>query len=280
MSAFVLKLIAMATMLLDHMAASCFYHWGIGHIRVELLGNNSLYLIGRMIGRIAFPIFCFLIVEGVHYTKDWKKYGGRLAVLALLSEIPFDFGLHGLQLDRIRQTADFGHQNVFFTLLLGMLAVQFLKGTGRFLYRLRSRDGEIFNGLSGRFLWGLLCILRYALWVTVVLCLGWFAKFRLHSDYGMGGVVMISVMGLIYEPWEDWLPFLPRWVIRVVFCGLGLWACCEILGSSLEYYGMASLIAIGFYNGKKGYSKKSMQYAFYFFYPVHLMALGALAMFT
>lgn len=288
MSSVVLKLIAMITMLIDHTAASCFRLWGISGIPVPFLDGITLYWLGRIIGRIAFPIYCFLIAEGVHHTRDWKRYGLRLLILALLSEIPFDFGLHGLRANlgqpdvpgQLWSSADWKHQNVFFTLLLGMLAVQFLKATQQMLVRYRKKqsgdqEGRPAAGLSVRL--AALGAVRYAAWAGLTFGLGYLAKYVLHTDYGMGGVVMISMMGLIYEYWEDFVPWLPRWIIRTAICGLALWSCCQILGSSVEIYGMAALLPIALYNGKKGYSGKPLQYGFYLFYPVHLLVLGVLA---
>ena len=93
MSAFALKIIAMVTMFIDHLFASCIDPYGVDvwNISRHIVPGTgtTLYWIGRMIGRIAFPIFCFQIVEGVRYTKNWKRYMARLALLALISEIPF-----------------------------------------------------------------------------------------------------------------------------------------------------------------------------------------------
>ena len=72
-----LKLVACVTMLMDHIGA-------------VLLPQ---YLFLRYIGRIAFPIYCFLLAEGVHYTNNPKKYCLRLGVGTMLSEIPFDLAL-------------------------------------------------------------------------------------------------------------------------------------------------------------------------------------------
>lgn len=97
MSAFALKIIAMVTMFIDHLFASCIDPYGVDvwNISRHIVPGTgtTLYWIGRMIGRIAFPIFCFQIVEGVRYTKNWKRYMARLALLALISEIPFDLAI-------------------------------------------------------------------------------------------------------------------------------------------------------------------------------------------
>ena len=125
MSAFALKIIAMVTMFIDHLFASCIDPYGVDvwNISRHIVPGTgtTLYWIGRMIGRIAFPIFCFQIVEGVRYTKNWKRYMARLALLALISEIPFDFGIKNFY----RLTCL--HKMYFFTLLFGMMIVTFMK---------------------------------------------------------------------------------------------------------------------------------------------------------
>lgn len=94
----VLKLIACVAMLLDHIGA-------------VLIPGNGL----RIIGRLAFPIYCFLLVEGVAHTHDLKKYGQRLLLGALLSEVPFDYLFYG--------GINWQHQSVMLTLLIGFLMI-------------------------------------------------------------------------------------------------------------------------------------------------------------
>lgn len=286
MSSMVLKLIAVITMLLDHVASSCFQPWGISRIRIESLDwlrdGMTLYWLARLIGRIAFPIYCFLIVEGVAHTRNWKKYAVRLGILALISEIPFDFGLHDLRVNLARphvwtqfvENSDWLHQNVFFTLLLGMFAVQFLRSSQKVIVRIQKKRQAAQRSfdLPVCLLW----LLRYAVWAVLTLGLAYIAENILHTDYGNGGVIMISVMGLIYEYWEDRLWMVPRQIIRIVFCALGLWLCCRVLNNTFEMYGMLALIPIALYNGKKGYSSKGLQYGFYLFYPLHLIAVGVM----
>ena len=92
-----LKLLAMVTMLIDHMGATLFPY--------------ALWM--RCVGRLAFPIFCFLIAEGCAHTRDKKRYAARLLGFAVLSEPAFDL-MHGVWF-----TMDY--QNVLWTLLLGAL---------------------------------------------------------------------------------------------------------------------------------------------------------------
>jgi len=102
-----LKIIAMLSMFVDHSAV----------IFVDSTKYPHVYEIMRTFGRLAFPIFCFLIVEGYYHTHNIKKYLGRLLLFAIISEIPFD-----LMVASVPGT-HFGHQNVFFTLFLGLLTV-------------------------------------------------------------------------------------------------------------------------------------------------------------
>lgn len=96
-----LKTLACVTMLLDH----------IGAVFMPTMANYSLYYALRIIGRLAFPIYCFLLAEGVAHTKNPVKYGLRLFIGILLAEIPFDLALFG--------HFSWDHQSVMVTLLLG-----------------------------------------------------------------------------------------------------------------------------------------------------------------
>ena len=124
-----LKYIACITMLIDHIGASCI-EAGIllpalaagaascGGIPVSTLLAADRVL--RYIGRLAFPIFCFLAVEGFLHTHDVKKYVRRLLLFGLLSEVPFDLAF-------FRTPFDPSAQNVYWTLALGVLAMAGLK---------------------------------------------------------------------------------------------------------------------------------------------------------
>lgn len=124
-----LKTIACITMLVDHIGASCIEaglllpELETGEVSGGAWNQISLYQLDRVLrftGRLAFPIFCFLLVEGFVHTHDVKKYVRRLFLFALISEVPFDLAF-------FRTPFALDHQNVYWTLALGVLAMAGLK---------------------------------------------------------------------------------------------------------------------------------------------------------
>lgn len=115
-----LKLVACLTMLIDHTGAAII--WNLlrsPHVRADYGLYQKLlrlYHPMRQIGRLAFPIFCFLLVEGYFHTHDIRKYLRRLFVFALVSEIPFDLALKPSWFYPAKN-------NVYFTLLIGLLTI-------------------------------------------------------------------------------------------------------------------------------------------------------------
>lgn len=209
-----LKLIACLCMLIDHLGASCF--------------SGVIGL--RIIGRLAFPIYCFLLVEGAVHTHDMKKYILRMGIFALISEIPFDLAL-------FHQMIYPAHQNVFFTLGLGLLAIWFIE------HPIRNLD--IPDNLY-RFL--------------VIIAAGLIAEF-FHTDYGFTGVAVICVFYHLREQ-----PQLKYPIAALLLAAMG----------GVEVYAVLALIPILLYNGQRGRQTKAMQYGFYAFYPAHLILIAVL----
>ena len=241
MSALLLKLLAMGIMFVDHL--------GVALYKSRLIPWIP-YRVMRIVGRGAFPIFCFQIVEGAMHTKRKWLYLVRLLTLALISEPFFDLAIYGRWWNP-------ESQNVFFTLALGLVVVFLMqacvkaKGTKRVL---------LIAGTVG------------ALLAALVI-----AERLLKTDYGWGGVLQIAVMGLLVLPIRE-IPavkeraFSERF-IRGVVVTLAVTVLAAICGGS-EWFAFYALIPIVLYNGERGYSGKALQYALYFFYPVHLLLLG------
>ncbi|MBE6007720.1 MAG: conjugal transfer protein TraX [Lachnospiraceae bacterium] len=127
-----LKIIAIISMTIDHIGVTLIYPAFIDECMVsgiDLPGDMMpfeakklyyLYIATRLIGRIAFPIFAFMIAEGAFKTSDIKKYLSRLLLFAFLSEIPYDLATNG-------RIFDIGSQNIFWTLSAGLAVIMFIK---------------------------------------------------------------------------------------------------------------------------------------------------------
>lgn len=158
-----LKLVACVTMLIDHIGASCIEAAYATAAEIPA-AMAQLDTVLRLIGRLAFPIFCFLLVEGFLHTHDVKKYIERLLVFGLVSEVPFDLAF-------FRTPFYWGHQNVYWTLALGVLAMAALK-------RFEDADGNV--------VWkGRLAALGFAVLAQL-----------LNTDYGAIGVALIVALYL------------------------------------------------------------------------------------
>lgn len=212
-----LKMIACITMLIDHVGAA-------------ITGNLWL----RIVGRIAFPIFCFLIAEGAFHTRNPKRYGLRLFVGVLLAELPFDLMLYG------RWT--WASQSVMLTLLLG------------FLYGQAAGRVENLN-------------IRVYLIVPFALAAEW-----LRTDYGGFGVMLIALFILTRE--------MPH---RLAVQTMGMTLLCLFMGGAMirlgswnipiELFAVAAMLPIACYHGAKKTASRWLQWAFYLFYPVHMLVL-------
>lgn len=202
--------------------------------------------ISHGIGRIAFPLFAFMIAEGAQKTKNMLRYIGRLALFALISEPFFYFShwRHNPTVEGFVQnilTLNWG--NVFFTLTLGAIAV--------YSYQLLERKQ-----------------LKYTRLLFLPICLViTLAGGYLRCDYSMAGILLIVLL------------FFAKTKIQKCFVVL-VWIVC-LYGFGQAYnpiqfilldciFATFSCVFIWFYNGKRG---KQMKWSFYIYYPAHLLFL-------
>lgn len=127
-----LKLIAIIAMLIDHIAHTIVYKLYLEAIvvnGVHMMGDNRpeeamkiylIYMIMRTIGRLTYPIFAFMLVEGFIHTSNLKKYMFRLLIFALISEIPYDLAISG-------RIIELSSQNIIWALLIGLIMLYFIK---------------------------------------------------------------------------------------------------------------------------------------------------------
>lgn len=253
LTAAVLKNTAYVTMLIDHIFAIIF----LNYMRLHTVNGGwdpkleRIYRMGRAVGRISFVLFAYLIVEGFVHTRSRAKYMLRLFLFALLSEIPFDLAFSGKLLD-------WSGQNVYWTLLLGVL-----------LLALWEHLGEYVDGIC----WGGRVL------VVPAVCV---AAFFGAVDYRFMGILLIFIFYLMRGKNET-LQALA--VGCVLFFGTWGSNCLRYAGSysivylfrfSLrEMYGLFALVLVFFYNGKKG--RQLPKPLYYGFYPVHLLLLYGIA---
>lgn len=216
-----LKLIACLSMLIDHIALHVFKGMDWAYYVIFQIGHRVItpfFIMRSVIGRWAFPIFAFLIVEGFLHTHDRKRYGINLLVFALISEIPFNL---------VNANSFFYYkQNVFFTLFLGYLGLCVI-----------ARYKDDFKNLA-----------KYLvpLFLTSIV---------LRADYGCVGFGFILMLYLLRNN-------------KLLMSIIGTGALPSTIFSGMAF------IPIWFYNGERGFVRgKVWKYAFYAFYPVHLLVL-------
>lgn len=229
-----IKIIACVFMLMDHIGGVLIerklylpMQLGIGEIKESWL---ILDFVLRSIGRIAFPLFCFLLVEGFYHTHNKLKYMRNLGILAVLSEIPFDYAFFG--------EWNMHYQNVFFTLLIGVIAMY---GFERIKERVKSP---------------LICCMSY-LFITFLAC---GSVVVIGGDYSAYGILCIIVIYFFREK-----PVLSVGLACIILCLLSI----------TELPAFLAMIPVAFYNHQRGLSLK---YAFYLFYPLHIMLLYGLSL--
>lgn len=240
MTTFILKIIACLTMLIDHVGFQFF------------IGSHIL----RIIGRIAFPIFAFLIAEGYYHTHDVKKYFKRLFIFGIISQIPYtlvntEYYWKADPNFIFTIEAYTKSYNIFVTLILGLLAI--------YLYEKNKKLG-----------------ISYLVIICVIIKL-----LKLPVEYECYGILVIFFFYIYRNKfWKQSLCFSILTAINIFYYPA---ICIIIYNKQCPFYlysqawSLLALIFIFFYNGKKG---KNLKYIFYIFYPLHLFIIFLIDYFT
>lgn len=223
-----LHILAMATMLCDHLGMVLF--------------PEATWM--RCVGRLAFPIFSFLLAEGFFHTKNFLKYIGRIFVCALIAEAPFDLMSSG-------RLVNLSHQNVLWTFLLALFLMWIVEQHRNYSDK-RSRVMPI-------------------IWVV----LGFFLGEALATDYSGAGVLMVLVFYFFRErtPANIVMQFVFLFILNAFFVPS---AFIPVFGFEIPQQALAvlALPLIWLYQGRQGYHTQGFQYLCYAFYPSHALILG------
>ena len=232
LSAATLHILAMTFMLMDHLWAT-------------LLPAQEWL---TCVGRIAFPIFAFMAVEGYFHTHNLKKYLLRMLIFAVISEVPFDLMYGGTWFYPV-------HQNVIWTLMMGLAGIHLMetvrKKKSTFVYILVSAIVVILGGLLGT-----LSMVDY---------------------YGIGVLTVFIFYFFRGRKWWCLLgQMLALYWVNVELLG-GLMYPIRLFGMEFELcqQGLAllALLPIWLYRGRQGYHSKPFQYFCYAFYPMHMLVI-------
>lgn len=234
-TSFSLHIMAMLFMLCDHL-------WG-----TIVPGNEWL----TCIGRISFPIFAFMIVEGYFHTRNFRKYMLRLLLFAVISEIPFNLMMGGSLFYPL-------HQNVLWSFIISLGLIHWnekIKKHGKVWKRILVGGVSVILGSMA----GLLTMVDfYHAGILTVLVFYFFCPRKwwgfLGQLLGMAYINLEMLGGLVYD-----------------FSVFGL-----DLSIHQQGFALLALIPIWLYRGKQGFRSKGLQYFYYAFYPLHLLILGLL----
>lgn len=253
-----IKIIAMVLMLIDHIGVGIVekIYYSVSDYNLALKFNH-LDTILRSFGRIAYPLFAYMLVKGFFYTKNRVRHLANILVFALISEIPFDLVDEGIMFN-------FRYQNVMITLALGTVMIWALEVV---------RQDGIQNSISN--LW-----LRKAAYsafaIVLIACVASF-NYLLHADYGARGIVTIAI---IYMLKDDNLKLVQLGPILFL---LNIFLVTLITEGNIhstvkyfefEVYAIAAFPIMyadtGIRNERRGYF---MKWLGYWFYPVHMLVI-------
>ena len=231
------KIIGAIAMLFDHMGL--------------LLFPDIIFF--RIVGRLAFPIFAFMISEGAKYTKNRLRYFLTVFGVGALCQLPYSFIIRDL------------HLNTFLTFSLSIIVIYSLDFFKRALF---AKDCDI----AVKVFTFLVFIGAFALMYIMTSIVPY-----IHFDYGLYGCLMpifASIPCIHNTAAPSWLKRLDTLPTRILCMLAPVLVYCHSAGG-VQYYALISMLILLLYSGKRG--RANMKYFFYIFYPAHIVVLSALS---
>ena len=279
LSSFWLKVLALLTMTFDHIGYQLVFY------------NPEVANIFRYIGRLALPLFCFMIAEGAIHTKNFNKYALRLGIMASFISVAII----------VSETVPYFKDNGFSMRDEGIIFVDLLLGAVA-IYCLRQKKWYI----------KLLALLPVAYGVASFIatsvescrCYGlilWFPYF-MRTQYGWFAIVLIILFYVAHLLTKVFISYLSSLtgisqetykgsnlerhalniisVLMLVVVNVAYYLCAQFMPAkfvhwdySMQLFSIVSGAFILLYNGRRGYNKKWFQYGSYLYYPAHMAIL-------
>ncbi len=260
-SAAVIKNIALLSMVIDHVIGIIYCQYLINTASDSYTTSirfyaNKWYFAGRLIGRLAFVLYAFMLAEGASRTRSRKKYAMNLLLLGIISTIPVSYTDAGVLFDRTEL-------NIFFLLFLGLLTIM------------------AYDWLKEKIAGPKLCILLQLLTIAGSCFLSQY--FRM--EYGLMGILLIMTFYIFRNDFRKMvffgtivitLGFFVSYVLSLEgiagFTGQSGLAAFAFYKIRLQLFALLAFPLIYFYNGKKG--NQLPKWFYYFFFPVHYGIIG------
>ena len=264
-SGFIIKIIAIVSMTLDH----------IGLFLGQYENSQEITMIFRILGRLAFPLFIFLLVEGIIHTRSIKDYLSRLGALALvflIGQLVYSYIIKG-------------------GVLLSPMVDLFL--TAVTVYLLKRKDKFSYFAIIP-VAWSFVSLFVRNYEATHLDAVSWF-PFFLRLDYGIFGPLLgigfyyasdlaklflksnngtESFIGTTYEQTtKNVISIIVLILLTTTLCFIDSNAMNTFYSVPWQFYSILAFIPILFYSGKRGYNAKWFQYGCYFYFPVHLIII-------
>ena len=266
----VIKNMAYLIMLIDHFFATAFItimkRYSMAGHDTDML--NRIRLAGKAVGRTAFILFAFLAVEGFVHTRSRRNYLFRLALFAVVSEIPFDLAFSN-------RLVDYRSQNVFFTLFFGVLTLVVWEWASEniHIFKRAGKQRDICRDIC-------IGVFRGMQFGIVAICCA--VAFYMNTDYKYMGVLLIFTFYVTREQ-----ALFPKMVLAGCVMFFGMWSINYLRYAGVEtsefifrfsmreLYGLFAFIPIALYDGTRG--RQLPKAVCYGFYPVHLLLLHGMA---
>ena len=281
-SSFIMKIAALLFMTFDHIGLLLRV---VGPYQRSIIDLSNAF---RTIGRMALPLFAFMIVEGVIHTKSFKKYLSRLlimalfisAILAVITYVNFGFDTSSIS----------GAGNIFLDLSLLAITIYLLKQDNKLLWLITLLPLGLsiisFSVKSYEFatretvLWYSTWLYLQYDWFTIVLGVGYYLANKAFNAYVIYSKERNGIDESIWEidnNKEFAIKLLQIFALVAVsifyYLFVYFWPEGVFWDAKTQLYAILSGAFILFYNGKRGYNAKWFQYGSYLYYPLHLLVI-------